>query len=70
MNVNTFENIVNNVLKEYSADQRLPLDDDMYKLDYYLQQNGRRRRKYENKESINKIISEVLNYFLIKKVNK
>lgn len=47
-----------------------PLDDDMYKLDYYLQQNGRRRRKYENKESINKIISEVLNYFLIKNVNK
>lgn len=38
MNVNIFENIVNKVLQEYSADQRLPFDDDQFKNKNYLEQ--------------------------------
>lgn len=38
MNANIFENVVNNVLKEYSSDQRLPFDDDQFKNKNYLEQ--------------------------------
>ena len=38
MNANIFENIVNKVLQEYSADQRLPFDDDYFKNKNYLEQ--------------------------------
>lgn len=38
MNTNIFENIVNNILNEYSADQRLPFDDDYFKNKNYLEQ--------------------------------
>lgn len=38
MNANIFENIVNNVLQEYSSDQRLPFDDDYFKNKNYLEQ--------------------------------